>query len=195
MQLPKRLNAEKVIEKYGRKVELVKFGIDDETRIHGVRVDEWLLFSSDKTPVILFPLTPDGKVVAIEQFRYGANEVVLELPGGLEENKETWVETAERELLEETGCKGQEYYITGCPIWFDPCCYNEKFMPVFVKGCRKVAEPTAEHCKVVLCDLHDWYRACAGGTLVDSKSLAVSLLMLPKLNQRLGCLAAMTQAQ
>jgi 8-oxo-dGTP pyrophosphatase MutT (NUDIX family) len=177
MQCPERLpNARTVIERYGRKVELVNFREPPD----GV-VSEWLLFSSKQTPVIVFPLTTDGKVVAICQYRYGAGEPILELPGGLIEPLEDIHDAARREMLEETGYEaGDTAYWCRDP-WFDPCCFSERFKPMLITGCKKVAEPTADHVTVELHSVEEWYRKCVTGGVVDSKSLAVSLMVLPHL--------------
>jgi 8-oxo-dGTP pyrophosphatase MutT (NUDIX family) len=52
----------------------------------------------------VIPLTPEGKVVMIHQFRHGTAAITLEIPGGIvdEEDGDPAV-AARRELLEETG--------------------------------------------------------------------------------------------
>ncbi|HLM59047.1 MAG TPA: NUDIX hydrolase [Pyrinomonadaceae bacterium] len=54
------------------------------------------------------PLTDDGRVVLIEQYRHGTGELSLEIPGGMVDPGESPAETAARELLEETGYGGGE---------------------------------------------------------------------------------------
>lgn len=51
----------------------------------------------------VLPLTKDGQVVLIKQFRFGSQEVSLELPGGVVEHGEKPEESVARELEEETG--------------------------------------------------------------------------------------------
>lgn len=51
----------------------------------------------------VLPLTTDGRVVLIKQFRFGSQEVSLELPGGVVDDGETPEEAVRRELEEETG--------------------------------------------------------------------------------------------
>jgi ADP-ribose pyrophosphatase len=56
----------------------------------------------------VIPLTEDGRVVLIEQFRHGTREVSLEIPGGMVDAGESPAEAAARELLEETGYEAGE---------------------------------------------------------------------------------------
>lgn len=52
----------------------------------------------------VFPITDDGKVILVKQYRYGAGQWSIELPGGVMDPHETDpMEAAKRELLEETG--------------------------------------------------------------------------------------------
>ena len=61
----------------------------------------------------IVPLTADNKVVMIEQYRHGTDEVTLEIPGGMVDPGETPHETAARELLEETGYRASEVVLLG----------------------------------------------------------------------------------
>jgi ADP-ribose pyrophosphatase len=53
--------------------------------------------------VNIIPLTANDEVVMIEQYRHGAGEVGLEIPGGIVDRDESPRDAATRELLEETG--------------------------------------------------------------------------------------------
>lgn len=53
--------------------------------------------------VAVIPLTEDGKVVLVRQFRYALNRVTLEIPAGKLEWGEELEATCARELAEETG--------------------------------------------------------------------------------------------
>lgn len=51
----------------------------------------------------VIPLTGDGRVLLIQQYRHGTGEVSLEIPGGMVDEGESPADAAARELLEETG--------------------------------------------------------------------------------------------
>ncbi len=61
-------------------------------------------FISRKGVVFIFPITPDGIVVLIRQYRIPQNSFVIEMPAGVcDKDGESKEETARRELREETG--------------------------------------------------------------------------------------------
>src|ERR1700733_14051622 len=54
--------------------------------------------------VLVFPITADGKVIMVRQYKHGAKEILLEFPGGIVDTSEDSVHAAAlRELREETG--------------------------------------------------------------------------------------------
>lgn len=56
----------------------------------------------------IIPITKDGKIVMIEQYRHGIDEITLEVPGGLVDENEEPAKAAQRECIEETGYAGPE---------------------------------------------------------------------------------------
>ena len=55
------------------------------------------------TSATALPITEDGKIVLVKQFRYPIDEVILEIPGGFIDEGEDFTAGMKRELLEETG--------------------------------------------------------------------------------------------
>lgn len=59
--------------------------------------------------VMIMPLFENGDVLVERQYRYPMRQVFVEFPAGKKDAGETPLETAQRELLEETGYTAQNY--------------------------------------------------------------------------------------
>ena len=132
-------------------------------------------------PVIIFPLTSEGQVVAVWQFREAANEVILEIPGGNKRKPDDTPELIARtELLEETGYEPRELVcVTPKPIYFEPASFTPSFYGYIAYGCRKVAEPRldrSESIRMQLISLDVWKTAIFDGSIHDCKTIALSLM-------------------
>jgi ADP-ribose pyrophosphatase len=58
---------------------------------------------------VILPLFEDGKVLLIRQFRFSVGRVIWELPAGSIDKGETPLQTARRELVEETGYRAASW--------------------------------------------------------------------------------------
>ncbi len=67
--------------------------------------------------VNVIPLTGDGQVVLIQQWRHGSSDYSLEIPGGIIDPGESPAEAGARELREETGYRAGEMVHLG---WVNP---------------------------------------------------------------------------
>lgn len=100
----------------------------------GKEHDFYVLDSVDWVNVIA--ITPDQKLVMVEQFRHGSNTVELEIPGGMMDAGETDpVMTAVRELREETGYEGENARLLG-KIWSNPAILSNRTFTVLIENCR-----------------------------------------------------------
>jgi ADP-ribose pyrophosphatase len=146
----------------------------------------WWYFKGN--PVLIFPLTENNEVVALCQFRHGANDFVIELPGGLPNQKteESPLRVVERELLEETGYESETSIYLGYEPWTDAASINLRFIPFIGLNCKKVQEPNLDkgeegNIEVILVPIKKWYKMIWAGEILESKTIAHSLLVMPHL--------------
>ena len=92
--------------------------------------------------VNIIALTPERKVVMVEQYRQGSETVELEIPGGMMDPGDTDpVATALRELQEETGYTGtaaSARIIGEC--FANPAIMNNRVHTILVENCRLTHE-------------------------------------------------------
>lgn len=111
----------------------------------------------DKTPdsVNIFPMTDDGQVVLVKQFRPGSEQIEMELPGGMIDPGEKPSRAAERELLEETGYEGNIEFLSARS--YSP--YSEGKRYVYIAtGCKRVSEQDLdmdEYVDIAVVDMED----------------------------------------
>lgn len=90
--------------------------------------------------VNIIALTKDRRVVLIEQFRYGTEEIILEIPGGMVDEGEKAAAAARRELLEETGYSTERLVFLG-RSHPNPAIQNNEIFHYLAVDCEKTAEP------------------------------------------------------
>ncbi|MFJ8477348.1 NUDIX hydrolase [Kitasatospora sp. NPDC094011] len=161
-----------VFSKFGRSVDRVEFELPDG------RKEEFYL-KSERPAAAVLALTTDQRVILARQYRPGPDRVLYELAGGFVEPGEHATGAVGRELLEETGYRG-ELQLVG-PYWLDA--YSNARRYAFVAtNCVRVAEPTPEHTEfidVVTLDLREFRTVLRNGEMTDT---AAAYLALDALN-------------
>jgi ADP-ribose pyrophosphatase len=85
--------------------------------------------------VNVIPITTDGKIVMVEQYRHGSDTIELEIPGGMMDEAESDpVATGVRELREETGYEGRTARLIG-QTYPNPAIMNNVCYTVLVEQC------------------------------------------------------------
>ena len=95
-----------------------------------IEADEW---------VNVVPVTGDGHVVMVRQWRHGTREITLEIPGGIVDPGETPAQAAARETLEESGYGGGELTLLGS-LAPNPALFTNRVHTFWIRGVRRIAE-------------------------------------------------------
>ena len=96
-----------------------------------IQADDW---------VNVVPVTGDGRVVMVRQYRHGCQEVTLEIPGGMVDPGEEPVVAGARELLEETGYRAGAPLIPIGSVNPNPALFDNRCFQFVAPACEKVAE-------------------------------------------------------
>jgi len=102
--------------------------------------------------------TEQGDLLVVEQFRHGIDEATLEIPGGSCDPGEAPLESARRELREETGFEAAEWIPLGhCTP--NPATLTNRCHTYLALGCRPVGTlelDAAEELRVWACAWSEW---------------------------------------
>ena len=117
----------------------------------GEPVHEFVLLQSPDW-VNVVPLTSDGQVVLIRQWRHGTGEVTLEIPGGLIDSGESPMVAGARELAEETGYEAGRLQPLGW-VYPNPALFSNRCYTCLALDCREVGPPRLEDTEQIQVEL------------------------------------------
>ena len=130
--------------------------------------------------VCVIPITEDGDVIFVNQFRYAFNKVTLEIPAGKLEKGEDPFEAGKRELKEETGAVANKYMSLG-KLYPTPG-YCGEIIHMYLATELEFGEQSPdedEFLEVYKISLEDAVKMVMNGELPDSKTQT----MILKINQ------------
>lgn len=102
--------------------------------------------------VNVIPLTPEGDVVMIRQFRHGAGVETLEIPGGMVDEGEDPITAAARELVEETGYRPGSLELIGS-VNPNPALMGNRLHSYVARDCVRVSEVDNDHHEETVAEL------------------------------------------
>ncbi len=135
---------------------------------------------------LAIPVTPDGKLVLVRQYRFAVRGRLLEFPAGTVERHEDPAETIQRELEEETGYRAHKWQKLG-EFALAPG-YSDEFIYAFLaQDLEKLEAPPSqeadEDMETVLMTPQELEDAILAGEPVDAKSISSFFLARPFLNK------------
>jgi ADP-ribose pyrophosphatase len=136
----------------------------------------WREYIRHPGAVAVVPLFDDGKVLLERQFRYPHRREFIEIPAGKLEPGEPHLDTAKRELLEETGYTAAEW--TRLFVMHAAIGYADEAIEIFLArklaaGARKL--DAGEFLEVLLVDFREAIGMIRDGRISDAKTVAALL--------------------
>jgi len=136
---------------------------------------------------VAVPLTDDGKLILVRQYRFSSGRRLLEFPAGTIESGEAPLETAQREIQEETGYRATQWDRLG-QFYLAPGYSDEIIYSYLARGLELLDHPPQmdedEDMEVVILAISELEQAILDGEPVDGKSIASFMLLRPFLQQR-----------
>lgn len=125
------------------------------------------------------PITPEGKLVLVKQYRFAVEGRLLEFPAGTLEPNEEASETIKREIQEETGYRAHKWHFLG-KFPLAPGYSDEYIYPFLAQDLEKLEQPPTqdedEDIEVVLMTFSEFEAAIIAGELIDAKSITSFLM-------------------
>lgn len=133
--------------------------------------------------VAILPVTSDGKLTLVRQFRYAIGRSILEVPAGTREPGEPDEETARRELHEEVGLQAGKIELLA-RFFISPGWCNEELVAFRATNLHEIgAQPEQdEDLEIVEVDPADVPNLIASGDIGDAKTITAVLAHLRRLN-------------
>ena len=121
------------------------------------------------------PITQDGKLVLVKQYRFAVEQRILEFPAGtLEVNEEPAI-TIKREIQEETGYEAKKWHYLG-EFPLAPGYSDEYIYAFLAQELEKLEHPPQqdddEDIEVILMSFEEFEQGVISGEIIDGKTIA-----------------------
>lgn len=129
---------------------------------------------------VAVPLTAEGKLLLVRQYRFSAGRRLIEFPAGTVEVGEDPLATAQREIQEETGYQASQWDRLG-QFYLAPGYSDEVIYAYLAQGLQTLDHPPAqdddEDIEILLMTPDELEQAILIGEAVDAKTIACLFIL------------------
>ena len=170
---------QKLSSRYAYKDKWLKVRVDTCKMSNGQIIDDYHIVEYPEW-VIVVPITSNGKILLIREYRHGAQQEMLGLPAGtVEPGDNSTIIATQRELEEETGYTAREYIHLGS-FYANPANQQNRvhsYLALDVVPSKPVNFDSNEQIEVAEMKLSDFLMAARDGSL-EMQGLNLAALFL-----------------
>jgi len=172
----KTIESQTLVGEYHVSVKKNKVELPD-----GVVIDDFYTVTIPDAAMVA-AITADGRIILKSEYRYACQADVIECPAGMVEQGEEPIQTAKRELLEETGYTSDEWTYLGY-TWESTSKLTNHMNLFLVKNCVKTDLQhldSNEHLEIMTVSLEAAVEMVMGG-IINANSTAHLILKVDRL--------------
>ena len=127
------------------KANVFDLHFDEVKWVNGNKTIRDLIVHNGITCIV--PIIDKKFIVLLKQYRYGSDQIMLEVPAGTIDPGERPLSCAKRELIEETGYHGKNWKMIG--KYFSTPAYNNCLVHCYLTHCYKKSETNFDEDEVI----------------------------------------------
>ena len=127
------------------KTKVFDFCIDEVKWVNNKVMNRYLIKHNGITSIV--PVIDKKNILLVRQYRYGADQIIWEVPAGTIDQNETPLKCAKRELKEETGYVGTNWKSLG--NYFATPAYNSCRIFTYTVDCEQKFETNLDDDEVI----------------------------------------------
>ncbi len=164
-----------VYKKHGRSV------VEDVLEFADGSKHDWVYFKASGAAVAVAAFTKDDKMILTKQYRHPFGRIIWDIPAGGSKNGETPLESALRELQEETGYTAENLEWIGRFTWAPGAMGPATVEVFFTKSLKPKGSYDAEEiADIELVDFNEVLEKVLKGEFIDSALVIAALLVSVK---------------
>ena len=151
------------------KGKVFNLNFDEVIWVNGTKLTRQLIEHNGITSIV--PIIDKSYIALLKQYRYGADQIVLEVPAGTIDQGEKSLACAKRELIEETGYHGRNWKLLG--KYFPTPAYNRCTVYCYATECFKQTETNLDPNEVletVIYSKQEVKKMLADNKIIDMKT-------------------------